>query len=85
MTTREWLECPAVSVNRDVRHGDVVFKDTRVPVEDTINSYYGYREAGLSDQEAVDKLMESFKTIPGTDALREVLAFEAKHEPLLQP
>ncbi len=85
MTDGEWKLCPAVSVNPNVVHGTPVFAGTRVPVEDTINSYYGYREAGLSDQETVRVLLKSFPTIPGADALRAVLAYEAKHQTQLQP
>ncbi len=85
MTAREWIACSVVSVDPQVVHGEPVFAGTRVPVEDTVNSYYGYRESGLSDQEAVETLLKSFPTIPGAEALHSVLAFEAKHEPLLQP
>jgi uncharacterized protein (DUF433 family) len=81
-----WKECPVVSVDDEVVHGEPVFKGTRMPVETAIENYYTYRELeGLSDERAVEETLNSFPTIPGVEALRTVLAFEASHERLLAP
>ena len=86
MEAREWKDCPLVSINPDVMHGEPVFSGTRMPVEDAIESYYAYRDLeGITDEEAVNAVLDSFRTIPGRDALRVVLAYEAAHEHLLQP
>jgi uncharacterized protein (DUF433 family) len=67
-------------------HGEPVCDGTRMPVEDAIESYYAYRELeGMSDEEAVNAILDSFRTIPGPDALRAVLAYEAAQEHQLQP
>jgi len=39
----------------------------------------------MSDEEAVQATLESFRTIPSADALRAVVAYEAAHEHQLQP
>ncbi len=67
-------------------HGAPVFVGTRMPVEDAIENYYAYRELqGMSDEDAIKATLESFRTIPGPEALRAVLAYEAAHEHQLQP
>ncbi len=79
------MGCPLVSIDADVMHGEPVFSGTRMPVEDAIESYYAYRELeGMSDQEAVNALLDSFPTIPGADALRAVLSYQDAREHQLQ-
>ncbi len=74
-----------MSIDDDVMHGEPVFSGTRMPVQDAIESYYAYRELeGMSDEEAVHALLTSFPTIPGPDALRAALDFEAAREHQLQ-
>ncbi len=85
MEPQAWKDCSLVTIDPEVMHGEPVFGGTRVPVQDIVDSYYGYREDGWSDQAAVEILLKSFPTIPGADALRSALAFEAKHEHQLQP
>lgn len=86
MEAQDWHGCLLVSIDRDVMHGAPVFSGTRMPVEDAIESYYAYRDLeGMSDEEAVNAVLDSFSTIPGPDALRAVLAYEAAHERQLQP
>ena len=81
----DWRDCPLVSIDEDVMHGAPVFGGTRMPVEDAIENYYAYRELqGMSDEEAVKATLDSFRTIPGAEALRAVLAYEESHEHLLQ-
>ncbi len=81
-----WKDCPLVSIDDDVMHGRPVFDVTRMPVEDSVESYYAYRGLeGLSDEDAIKATLESFGTIPGADALRSGLAYEASHEHMLQP
>ena len=81
----EWKGCAVVSVDPEVVHGEPVFAGTRVPVQDIIDSYYGYREDGWSDQDTVEVLLKSFPTIPGAESLRCALAFENKYQHQLQP
>lgn len=86
MTPQDWKDCPLVSMDPEVVHGEVVFEGTRMSVEDAIENYYAYRELqGMSDEEAVEATLDSFRTIPGADALRAVIAYEAAHEHQLQP
>jgi uncharacterized protein (DUF433 family) len=84
--TLDWKDCSLVSIDPEVMHGVPVFDGTRMPVEDAIENYYAYREMdGLSDEDAVKAALDSFRTIPGAEALRTVLAYEAAHEHQLQP
>ena len=86
MEPQVWQDCPLVSIDPEVMHGEPVFGGTRMPVEDAIENYYAYREVnGLSDEEAVNAILTSFRTIPSAEALRAVLAYEASHDPQLQP
>ena len=85
MTSQEWSSCPVVSVDPQIVHGEPVFVGSRVSVTDTLDSYYAYLDEGLSDDEAVEILLESFPTIPSAEALRGALAFEAKHAHQFQP
>lgn len=56
-----------------------------MPVADVIENYYAYRDMeGMSDEEAVNAVLDSFRTIPCPDALRAVLEYEAGHEPPLR-
>jgi uncharacterized protein (DUF433 family) len=80
MKEQDWKDCPLVSQDPEIVHGEAVFKGTRVPVETAIDNYYAYRELqGMSDEEALQATLESFPTIPGADALRAVLVHEARH------
>jgi uncharacterized protein (DUF433 family) len=84
--TLDWKDCPLVSIDPEVMHGAPVFGGTRIPVEDAIENYHAYRETdGLSDEEAVKATLDSFRTIPGAEALRTILAYDAAHEHQLQP
>ncbi|MGA8027529.1 MAG: DUF433 domain-containing protein [Bryobacteraceae bacterium] len=86
MGAQDWKDCPLVSIDPEVVHGEPVFKETRMPVEDAIENYYAYRDLqGMSDEEAVKATLESFPTIPGAEGLRQVLAYEAAREHQLQP
>ncbi len=86
MEAQDWRGCPLVSINPDVMHGEPVFSGTRMPVEDAIENYHAYRDLeGMSDEEAVNAVLDSFSTIPGPDALRTVIAYEGAHEHQLQP
>jgi uncharacterized protein (DUF433 family) len=86
MEEADWKDCPLISIDPEVMHGAPVFTGTRMPVEDAIENYYAYRELdGLSEEEAVKATLESFRTIPGAEALRMVLAYKAAQEHQLQP
>jgi uncharacterized protein (DUF433 family) len=81
-----WNDCPLAHSDPEIVHGEPVFFGTRMPVESAIENYYAYRELqDMSDEEAVKATLESFGTIPGADALRAVLAYEASHQHQLQP
>jgi uncharacterized protein (DUF433 family) len=81
-----WKDCRLVSVDPEVRHGEPVFAGTRMPVEGAIESVLAYQELnGLSEDLAIEQTLRDHPTIPGADALRAVLAFEAAHERLLIP
>ena len=85
MDAQDWKGCPLVSIDPDVMHGVPVFNGTRMPVADAVETYYANRDLeGMSDEEAVNAVLDSFRTIPGPDALRAVLAYEAVHEHQLQ-
>jgi uncharacterized protein (DUF433 family) len=86
MSPRDWKDCPLVSIDPEIVHGEPVFKGTRMQVEDAIENYYAYRELqGMSDEDAVKATLKSFPTIPGAEGLRAVLAYESAHEHQLQP
>ncbi len=71
-------ECPPISIDPQVVHGEPVFEGTRMPVEIAIDNYYAFREIdGLSDEQAVTETLDCFPTIPCAEALRSVLDFEA--------
>jgi uncharacterized protein (DUF433 family) len=85
MEAQDWKYCPLVRIDPEIVHGEPVFDGTRVPVETAIENYYAYRELqGMSDEQAVQATLESFPTIPGAEALRTVLVYEATHEHQLQ-
>ncbi len=86
MEAQDWKDCPLVSIDPEIFHGEPVFAGTRMPVETAIENYHAYRELqGMSDEEAVRATLECFPTIPGGEGLRAVLAYEAAHEHQLQP
>ncbi len=56
------LEQSSAGIHRPANQ-NLVFALTRMPVEDAIEIYYAYREIeGLSDEEAVNALLDSFRT-----------------------
>jgi uncharacterized protein (DUF433 family) len=76
-----WNDCPLVSVDPEVVHGEPVFEGTRMPVEIAIDNYYAFIEIdGLSDEQAIAETLRCFPSIPGPDALRTVIAFDASLE-----
>jgi len=78
-----WRECRLVSNDPEVRHGEPVFNGTRMPVEGAIESVLAYQElSGLTHDRAIEETLKDHPTIPGAEALREVLAYEAAHERL---
>ena len=86
MDTAFWKDCPLVSTDPEVRHGDAVFKGTRMPVEGAIEDVLANQElCGMSEDDAIRATLDSHPTIPGLDALRAVLAYEAARENLLTP
>jgi uncharacterized protein (DUF433 family) len=81
-----WKDCRLVSVDPEVRHGEPVFAGTRMPVEGAIESVLAYQELnGLPEDLGIEQTVRDHPAIPGADALRAVLAFEAAHEHLFIP
>ncbi len=76
-----WSECPLISIDPEVVHGEPVFEGTRMPVEIAIGNYYAFMEIdGLSEEQAIAETLRCFPSIPGPDALRTVIAFDASLE-----
>jgi uncharacterized protein (DUF433 family) len=76
-----WSECPLISIDPEVVHGEPVFEGTRMPVEIAIENYYAFMEIdGLSDEQAIAETLDCFPSIPSAEALRSVITFEAAHE-----
>jgi hypothetical protein len=67
--------------------GQWFYKGGRLPVETVVENVDAYMEMnGLSEEQAVDKTLESFSTVPGcADGIRAVLAYRDAHEHQLQP
>jgi uncharacterized protein (DUF433 family) len=81
MEVSSWSECPLISIDPEVVHGEPVFEGTRMPVQIAIDNYYAFLEIdGLSDEQAIAETLRCFPSIPSPDALRIVVAFEAAHE-----
>ncbi len=87
MDKQAWSDCPLISIDADVVHGQPVFKGTRLPVETVTDEVYAYMELhGQSEDQAIASALESFPTTPGgVAAIREVLAYREAHEHQLQP
>jgi uncharacterized protein (DUF433 family) len=79
-----WQDCPITEADPEVKHGRVVFKGTRFEIEEAIANVQANEElCGMSEEEAINETLRQHKTIPGPDALRAVLAYEAAHKHLL--
>jgi uncharacterized protein (DUF433 family) len=87
MEAQDWKDCPLVSIDADIVHGEPVFKGTRLPVEIATDEVYAYMELrGQSEEEAIASALDSFPTTPGgAAAIRAVLAYREAHEHQLQP
>ena len=84
MESTLWSECPLISIDPEVVHGEPVFEGTRIPVETAIGNYYGFIEIdGLSEEQAIAEALRCFPSIPSPAALQTVMAFDASHEPQL--
>ena len=84
--TEFWRDCSVTSVHPEVKHGRVVFAGTRMVVEDAILDVLANEEVGgLSEDEAIKETLSQHPTIPGAEALRGVIAYQAAHEHLLVP
>jgi hypothetical protein len=84
--TEFWRDCPITEVDPEIKHGRVVFKGTRFEVEEAIKDVLTNEElCGMSEDEAIAATLRSHPTIPGTEALRTVLAYESSREHLLVP
>jgi uncharacterized protein (DUF433 family) len=82
--TEFWRDCPETSADPEVKHGRVVFRGTRFEVEEAIANVQANQElCGMSEEEAIRETLRQHKTVPGADALRAVLAYEAAHQHLL--
>jgi uncharacterized protein (DUF433 family) len=76
-----WKDCPLITTDSEVRHGEAVFTGTRMPVDGAIESVLAYEELrGLSEDRAIEATLGDHPTIPGAEALRAVLAYEATRD-----
>ena len=86
METQDWLDCPLISSDPEIVHGEPVFKGTRLPVETITDNVDAYMELqGQSLDQAIASTLESFPDAPGgAEAIRTVLAYRDIHEHQLQ-
>jgi uncharacterized protein (DUF433 family) len=87
MTKHEWLGCALLESVPGKVSGDVVFKNTRLPVEAIVGNVDAFIEIeGLSENAAIEATFECFPSVPGgVQGIRAVLAYRAAHETQLQP
>jgi uncharacterized protein (DUF433 family) len=87
MTTNEWLGCDLLESVPGKVSGAVVFKDTRLPVENVVENVDAFMEIeGMSEPEAIDATLECFPSVPGgAEGIRAVLAYREAHDHQLQP
>lgn len=67
MVRLDWSQCPAVEFDPEKHHGDLVFRDTRLPVALVLEC--------LADNARIDDLIDWYGVNP--DQLRQVLKFIA--------
>lgn len=86
MTPNEWLGCELLESVPGKVSGEVVFKNTRLPVETIVGNVDAFMEIdGLSEDRAIEATFQSFPSVPGgVYGIRTVLAYRAAHEPQLQ-
>ncbi len=81
MEAVNWTDCPFVSSDPQVVHGEPVFRGTRLPASTIVENVDAYLDEGLSLDEAVAATLESFPTVPnGTEGIRAILAYRATQE-----
>lgn len=82
MEANEWLGCDLLEVVPGKVSGAVVFKDTRLPVQDVTGNVDAFMEIeGQSLDEALISTLDCYPETPGgADAIRAVLAYRAAHE-----
>ncbi len=81
MDAVNWTDCPLVSSDPQVVHGEPVFRGTRLPASTIVENVDAYLDEGLSLDEAVTATLESFPTVPnGTEGILAILAYRAIQE-----
>jgi uncharacterized protein (DUF433 family) len=86
MTRNEWLGCDLLESIPGKVSGEVVFKNTRLPVETIVGNVDAFMEIdGMSEDNAIEATFNSFPSVPGgMNGIRAVLAYRAAREPQLQ-
>jgi uncharacterized protein (DUF433 family) len=87
MRAHEWLGCELLESVPGKVSGEVVFKNTRLPVETIVGNVDAFMEIdGLSEDGAIEATFDCFPSVPGgMNGIRAVLAYRAAHEPQFQP
>ncbi len=81
MEAVNWTDCPLVSSDPQVVHGEPVFKGTRLPASTVVENVAAYLDEGLSLDEAIEATLDNFPTVPnGADGIRAVLAYRATQD-----
>jgi len=66
--------------------GDPVFVGSRLPVSAVVENYRDFLDEGMTPDEAIAQTLETYPSTPGgANAIRAVLDYRAKHQPVLQP
>ena len=80
-----WRDCPLISSDPEVVHGEPVFKGTRLPAQTISDNIDGYLDEGLSLEEAIAETVDNFPTVPnGAEGIRALLDYRATREHQLQ-
>ena len=80
----DWSNCPLITSDPDVVHGEPVFVGTRVPAGTVVENVEAYLDEGLSLEQAMAATLDSFPGVPqGLEGIRALLTYCASQEPQL--
>jgi uncharacterized protein (DUF433 family) len=79
MVALDWSDCPLVEVIPGKVGGGPLLKHTRLPVEAITENYDGFREEGLSDEQAVAETLDCYPE-GGLDTIRAIRKYRAEHQ-----
>jgi uncharacterized protein (DUF433 family) len=82
----DWSGCPLIETVPGLHSGDPVFVGSRLPVSAVVENYRDFLDEGMTPDEAIAQTLETYPSTPGgANAIRAVLDYRAKHQPVLQP